>query len=640
MALSGVLNLTTDTNIDGSLTWSATQNTEGNYSTVTTVLRFSRTNTGYTTSGTGTWHTFINGSDSSVTKAVTITYNSDTYIMTKVTNVPHNNDGTKTIFLDATGGISGTSYTATYGGANITLDTIPRASSITIFDDFTIDGTPKPIVLDEAVSSFTYYVSLYVGNVFIGEMLDVTVPSFDFTLTPSYMSRIYAEMLTSSSITVTLKVTTLSGSTVIGVDTKNAIAYADATVVKPTTTSITATELNTVVSTVVGAGKYVKGLSNIRIAINGETGVEGATIVGHQIEFNNIVYKPISLNYRDTGTLTISGDIVNTNAQVLDSRGFYSDSRVLSPIISILNYEVPKITEFTVERCDYLGVLDELGTYALITRIATATSLMNETEKNSITGTVGSRIRGDLNYVIIPSCTISTTSSASTGGIIVEGYPIENAYEFEFRVSDEFNTTISHYNVAVGTTVMSWSKEGVGIGKVWTSGALDVLGQISFEGDVNINGGTIALYNGLLASQRVGIAIDSSYDAGIINLSNSADDVKVAMYADSASGAGIFVLNSVGSVRSYLTETSGQIDFDNIATEPWVQNYISSGNYTSSSYVADNYTSFSGDIVYLPNGCYLEGLTNRLILHANSTNYISVGSGTMIVVEDGASRPL
>lgn len=540
MALSGVLNLTTDTNIDGTLTWSATQNIEGNYSTVTTVLRFSRTNTGYTTTGTGTWHTFINGSESSVTKAVTITYNSDTYIMTKVLNVPHNSDGTKTTFLDATGGISGTSYTATYGGANVTLDTIPRASTITTFDDFTINSTPKPIVLDEAVSSFTYYVSLYVGSAFIGEMADVTTPNFDFTLNSTHMSRIYAEMLTSVSIIITLHVTTLNGTTNIGTDTKSVTAYADGIVVKPTVTDVTATELNTAVSTVMGGAVFVKGLSNIRIAVNGAEGIEGATIVRHTQIFNGIAHSSTSVNYYDTGLLNISGLISNTSGQAQDSRGFYSISQNVTPDIYILNYSVPIITAFTVERCDSGGTPNELGTYALITRKATASSLINGTEKNSIACTVGSRIRGDSTYDTIASCTVTETTNVSSGvtlpAIIVSGYPVEAAYDFEFRVVDKFNTTISTKSIAVGVTVMSWSKEGVGIGKVWTSGALDVLGTSNFEGDVNING---------------------------------------------------------------------------------------------------------GNIVNLPNGCYLECLTNRLIMHANAGSYLDIrDTGTWLYAADGTSKQL
>lgn len=142
-------------------------------------------------------------------------------------------------------------------------------------------------------------------------------------------------------------------------------------------------------------------------------------------------------------------------------------------------------------------------------------------------------------------------------------------------------------------------------------------------------GGTIGLYNDSLASKRVGIGIDSSYDAGIINLSDSADDVKIALYADGTSGAGIFVLNSVGSVRSYLTEIGGKINYDDIATENWVDN-----NYGGA-------IQPDGQYIYLPNGCYLECLTNRLILHANAGSYLDIrDTGTWVYAKDGTSKQL
>ena len=142
-------------------------------------------------------------------------------------------------------------------------------------------------------------------------------------------------------------------------------------------------------------------------------------------------------------------------------------------------------------------------------------------------------------------------------------------------------------------------------------------------------GGTIGLYNDSLASKRVGIGIDSSYDAGIINLSDSADDVKIALYADGTSGAGIFVLNSVGSVRSYLTEIGGKINYDDIATENWVDN-----NYGGA-------IQPDGQYIYLPNGCYLECLTNRLILHANAGSYLDIrDTGTWLYASGGTSKQL
>ena len=74
----------------------------------------------------------------------------------------------------------------------------------------------------------------------------------------------------------------------------------------------------------------------------------------------------------------------------------------------------------------------------------------------------------------------------------------------------------------------------------------------------------------------------------------------------------------------------------NLATQSWV-----SSNYTSYSFVASNYTQFLGDIVYLPNNCYLECLTNRLILHANAGSYLDIrDTGTWVYAKDGTSKQL
>ena len=159
---------------------------------------------------------------------------------------------------------------------------------------------------------------------------------------------------------------------------------------------------------------------------------------------------------------------------------------------------------------------------------------------------------------------------------------------------------------------------------------LDIYGNlnahIGAESGAGANiGGTIKLYNDSIVNPRVELGIDKVYDAGAINLKGSNGIARVAIYAGSSVGNGLFVLNSSGTVKSYITETSGRINNYEIATQSWVNN---------------NALTASGDYVYLPNGCYLECLSGRLILHANSTNYISVGSGTMIVVEDGASRPV
>ena len=484
MALSGTLNMTTNNEyIDGSLVWSATQNIEGNYSTVTVAFRLWRTNTGYTTTGSGIWNIYLNGSHNTIDKSITLTYNSNTLIGTYTLNVPHNSDGTKTCQIDATGGISGTSYTVTNGGGTVTLDTIARASQPTLIGSPVTMGNSLTINTNRASSSFTHTIRYGFGTT--GTIATGVTTSTTWAVPLSLANYV----TTSTSGVGRIYCDTYSGSTLIG--TKSVVFTANVpSSIIPTVDSITATELNSAVTTVVGSGKYVKGLSNIRIALNGGAGAYGSSMVSYNIKFNGVWHSLATPTYRyDTGILKISGTPSTTEGYVKDTRSRVSVTRTVSPAITILNYAVPIITAFTVERCDSGGIPNELGTYVLITRKATASSLINGTEKNSIACTVGSRIRGDSTYVTIPSCTVTATTNVATGvatpAIIVSGYPIENAYEFELRVPDKFNTTISTKSIAVGITVMSWSKEGIGVGKVWTSGALDVLGQSNFEGNVD-----------------------------------------------------------------------------------------------------------------------------------------------------------
>ena len=156
------------------------------------------------------------------------------------------------------------------------------------------------------------------------------------------------------------------------------------------------------------------------------------------------------------------------------------------------------------------------------------------------------------------------------------------------------------------------------------NGRLDVsMGAESGTG-ANI-GGKMILYSEGSSYPKVELGVGKTYDAGIINLKDVSGVVRIAAYAGSNVGTGLFVLNSAGTVRSYLKETAGQIGGEYIATQAWVNT---------------NVPTISDVNVALPNGCWLECLSGRLILHADATNYISVGTGVMTVVENGVGRPI
>jgi hypothetical protein len=70
--------------------------------------------------------------------------------------------------------------------------------------------------------------------------------------------------------------------------------------------------------------------------------------------------------------------------------------------------------------------------------------------------------------------------------------------------------------------------------------------------------------------RRFEAGISKSEHAGIINLRDSSNLIKLCMYAASTLGPGFFVLYDNERARSYITATSGAIDGQAIATQAWV----------------------------------------------------------------------
>lgn len=124
---SGKINGTTNNeHIKSQLVWSSTPNAVGNYSDVTVTLVYSRTNTGYVTSGHWTGSITIDGTETKgATKdEISIKYNSNTVAMTAKKRVYHESNGTKKIKISATGKVSSSSLTKTYCSGDIYLDEI------------------------------------------------------------------------------------------------------------------------------------------------------------------------------------------------------------------------------------------------------------------------------------------------------------------------------------------------------------------------------------------------------------------------------------------------------------------------------------------------------------------------------------
>lgn len=468
---SGQINVSTNNQyINGKITWSSTTDINNNQSTVTATLYLSRNNTGYTTSGSGTFTLNINGNSKSNSASFTISYNSNTVMVTHSVVVPHNADGSMSIVISCSGGMPGTSLTSTSGSATVALDTIPRASSITAFPNFNIDGSSS-ITISRASANFTHTLVLKVGNTTVATRTGIGA-STTFALTVAEQDIIYQSIPASTSVTVTLYCTTYNSGSQIGSTTsKTATASVSASIV-PTFTTITTSEANTAVSTNVGS--YVQTLSKLNLAITGATGAKFSTIQSYKIVFDGSTYNTASATteaIKGSGSLTITGTIT-------DSRGRTASKSVT---VTVLAYAVPRITTFDVTRCNSDGTANDLGTYVKVTSTGSVSSLLNgSTQKNNLTYKILSKARTTTTWTTKKTATIVNLSLSASD--ILSVYDVLSSFDFRLEITDKFNTTIAIDILPTGQVVLSWSKTGVGVGKVWEQGTLDVGGDIYESG--------------------------------------------------------------------------------------------------------------------------------------------------------------
>lgn len=157
---SGVITGTTSNKyVICKLEWTSIKNEVGNYSDVTATLKYSRTNSGYTTSGKWSGSITINGVKKEVSTAneIYITQNSNTVAMSSTVRVYHNSNGTKSITISATGGIPAANLNTKCSGT-VYLDVIDRSPLTISFDISNVTQNSAHIdVATSAIGDRWYY---------------------------------------------------------------------------------------------------------------------------------------------------------------------------------------------------------------------------------------------------------------------------------------------------------------------------------------------------------------------------------------------------------------------------------------------------------------------------------------------------
>lgn len=472
MALSG----STGSNVGSywrlELDWSATQNIGGNYSDVSVSLYWvsTRSTSGVSSSATKSGYIIIDGTRTNFTATAGLSGNQRKRIATASKRVSHGSDGAKSFSISANFGMAVTLSGTYYGSRTISgtwsLNTIPRKTGVSLGNSTANFGSSIRINFDRKSSSFTHTVSFSFGG--RSEVLwdKITWSNADWNVPVGLMS----EIPNATSGWGNIHVDTYNGSTNLG---RNSVRFTlnVPSNINPSFTSLTASETNSTVSNA-GIGAYVQGMSNVKLTINGASGTYGSTIKSYSINFdgqvkgNNGVWSP-SFSGSKTATATIT-----------DSRG-RKTSKSIS--IAVISYSPPNISDVSVSRT---------GTAQTTATVFRSGSLSSLNGKNQVTIKVDSKLKDTSTWGNETSSTGAVGGTSFSATVTLPGtYDKTKSYDIRIRAIDKFNTVTTLASLSSAFSTLSLARNGVGIGKLWERGSIDMAGDVYSEGKLYAYGG-------------------------------------------------------------------------------------------------------------------------------------------------------
>ena len=458
------------------ISWSATQNITANTSTITAKMYLvldpswslsikSRSNT-CTIDGVAT---------SFSSPAISSNGGSTILLGTVSRTVNHSADGTRNVGISATfnidATISGTKYNSITASATVTLDTIPRVSSFSLSASSVVLGNAITISIARQSSSFTHRIKYSWGQP--GGTIAPGVATSQAWTVPLSLAN-YIPNGTSGTCFITVE--TMSGSTVIGSQTKSFTGTVPTSIV-PSISSVTLSDPSGQVPTAIGL--YVKGKSTLRV-VTAAAGSYGSTIRSYSIQANGVSYSDADIT---TGVLQVAGtqSVVVT---VTDSRGRTAST---TKSITVYDYHTPIISTFEVKRVDASGNDDDEGERV---KISFATVLANLNGKNSGSLAIYYKASTDVNWITAHFA--DPIPSAAYDTITVSGISVNSTYDFRIDVADSFVSSSRSEQVQTAAVVMDFLSDGtgMGIGKVAElNETLDVAWALRCRRNAQFDGG-------------------------------------------------------------------------------------------------------------------------------------------------------
>lgn len=541
MATSGALSTNND-NIKYKITITQnSQNISGNTSNVTVSVRVYRTNTGYTTYGTGTIYCKINGTTYSeaITSDDKIT-SSGIVLFTKTLNITHNADGSKTLSTSAW--INHSQFSASEQSFSAKLSTIPRATAPTVNDNDIDLGASITVSMPRASSAFTHTLRYAIGST-SGTIASGLGTSRAWTVPLSLAS----QLPNTTSGKLVIYCDTYNGSTKIGTKSVTITVRVPSSVV-PTIGSVAVTDTNTTQYEKMGG--VVKGKSKLSVKITA-SGAYGSTISSYSTTAGGKTYAGATFTVNSVttaGTLTIT-------VTVKDSRGRTAKT---TKSINVLDYEAPVITKFSVIRANSDGTPNDEGSSLLISYGFNISPVNN---KNDKTFTISMK-SADSTVIIglLSGSVYSANTTLIPDGIINP----DMTYTISLKISDYFKSITHNIEAPTAFTLVDYHSSGKGLsfGKVaQEEGIVDFGLKAKFRNGENPEGATTILS---------GTDIDTILDPGYYVFSASTSTTLLNLPFSSSGSGSIEIIREgeANQVRQRVTRCS-------VIREVWERLYYS-----------------------------------------------------------------
>lgn len=381
--------------------------------------------------------------------------------------VTHNSNGAKTVSCSARFATGVSLGTLTTSGSK-TLTTIPRVSDLTLDKTSVLADGADTVIATATKKSSSFTDTL---KVTLGEHSIEIVSDEPFAIPPDWIDAISGE-----SAVAKVSVTTMSGSTTIGTNTKDLTVTVPASV-KPTIAGINIAEANSYVGTLFGAGVFVTGLSALNVQVLAQ-GIYGSTIAKVKTTFEGMTYGDALFK---TAALSKAGNL-KLQTEVIDSRG---RTATYEKIVRVYPYAAPNIESISC-------ISDGESTLVTIKGRVSAVEVDGEA-RNTKTLKIRRKRPQDSEFTDEVTVPLETWAFTATHEAPVDSR--NETWEFEVTLGDKVQNAvmtgttgticISRKAGGKGVTLFAEAeKEGFVVGAGRES---EFTGDITVDGDIYIN---------------------------------------------------------------------------------------------------------------------------------------------------------